>query len=393
MANSKIPTLLPIDEWSEIVGIPGWIFNQVRHPERPLRGECEQYWLQSAYSSDPNMPIGRDEVARAIGTAERRMADLAGFFMAPKWVCAEKVLWPQPKRGYQVEYPLLQTKWGYLIAAGIERYDQINVSGYPVNIAYSDEDGDLVDEWATITYNLYLEEYDECEIVVVPPNRDPYARDWRIRPLEIDIDSTTNVLTIQGPRWLFVDPDRWLRLVPIELDDDTAFLTGVDLYRHYNHTTTTQAQYQWQNTDCDVSCAQTCQSACVSVEDERVGHFTARTATYSGGQWNSAAWSVTGYSPKRVLIWYYSGFRDYACECDQMPVELKEAIVSLANVYLRTPPCACGIAAERIASDREEQKMDVVNVALAKTAFGTAAAGAVFAYSVVSGLPLIGKGG
>lgn len=392
MAHSKIRTLLSIDEWAAIVGIPGWIFNQVRHDERPLRGNCEDYWLQSSHYSDPNHPIGRDEVARAIATAEQRMADSAGFFMAPKWVCAEKIKWPQPKRGYQVSYPILQTRWGYLISGGIEAYDQITL--YPTPIVYSDEDGDGVLDTGTITYNLYLEEYDDCEIVVVPPGEDPYSEDWRIRPLEIEIDATTNVLTITGPRWMFVNPDEWNQLEPLLLSDDTAFLETVDLYRHYNKTYPTQAEYVWLGDACSTSCSETCQDACMTVLNERLGHFEAKTATWGSGAWVTTNWTVQNYTPSRVNAWYYSGYRDYSCEdCDFMPEQLKQAIVSLANVYLRTPPCACGIAAERLSKDREEQEMDNINVALAKTAFGTAAAGAVFAYSIVSGLPQIGRGG
>lgn len=394
MAHSKIRTLLSIDEWAEIVGIPGWIFNQVRHPERPLRGECEDYWLQSSAYSDPNRPVGRDQIARAIATAEDRMAALAGFFMAPKWVCAEKVKWPLPRRGQQTQYPILQSRWGHLISAGQEAWEQINALGYPTSIVYTDEDGDAVLDWATITYNLYLESYDECEIAVVPPGKDPTEEDWRIRPLQISINATTNVLTIQGPRWMFVDPDNWLPLDPILLSDNTKFLTGVDLWRHYNDSTTQQAQYVWDGDACDLTCGTTCQDACITITNERLGHFEARTATYGSGAWASTAWAVPQYSPSRVTLWYYSGFRDYSCgDCDYMSYELKEAIVSLANALLRMPPCACGIAAERIARDRDTQEIDNINVALAKTAFGTAAAGAVFAYSVVSGLPPIGKGG
>lgn len=392
MGHSRIRTLLPIDEWAEIVGIPGWIFNQVQHPTRPLRGGCEQYWLQSAHYSDPNTPIGRDEVARAIATAEQRMADLAGFFVAPKWICAEKAKWPMPRRGEQVSYPTLHSRWGYLISAGIEAYEQITL--YPQAVVYSDRDGDTYADWATVTYNLYLEDYDECEIVIIPPGRDPTREDWRIRPLQIEIDPDTNILTAQGPKWLFVDPDYWNQINPIPMEDGTYFLENVEIWRHYNDSTTRQAQYQWDGDSCEQVCGTTCQDACVTVTNERLGHFEAKTATYGSGAWVPTNWVVTGYSPSRVLLWYYSGFRDYSCDdCDFMTQELKEAIVSLANVYLRIPPCACGISAERLSQDRAEQPIDSLNAALAKTAFGTAARGAVFAYSVVSGLPPIGKGG
>jgi len=70
-----------------------------------------------------------------------------------------------------------------------------------------------------------------------------------------------------------------------------------------------------------------------------------------------------------------------------------EAITRLANVYMVEPPCGCGTTLERWKKDREEMSIDSMDVELAQSAFGSTARGAVFAYSVISTLPPIGKGG
>ena len=393
MAISKVRTLLSLDEYAERMAIPGWLFNQVLHPTRPQRGG-EKMWRQSGYYSDPNHIMGRDDLARSIATAERKIADLLGFWPAPKWICSEEVMWITPKRGNQIYIPELGTRWGQLISAGIEAFDLLNL--YPVAIVYSDTDGDGVTDWATITYNVYLNLANVCELVVVPNGMDPESREWRIRPLEVSLSG--GVLTIEGPKWLFVHPSHWLTLGDARLDDDSYFLWGVDLYRHYNDTTT-QAQYQWLgNTGCSTNmakCATTCQDACVSVTDRRVGHFVAETATYSASsaRWVSASWAVTAI-PHLVRIWYYSGYQDHNCyDCSQMGDSLKAAIRALTNVYLQECPCGRGLTRERWDHDREIMEMNNFDVALAQSAFGTTARGAVFARSVCATLQSLGQGG
>jgi hypothetical protein len=392
MAISRVRTILALDEWAEIMELPGWLFNQVLHPVRVQRGG-EMWWHQSGYYSDPNRIAGRDSVARAIATAERKIADHLGYWPAPVWTCGEQHDWPVPERGSQRWLPELKTNWGYLLAAGEETWAQLNID--PVGVVYSDEDGDGVEEWATITFAPYIDITNVCEVEVVPPNRNPAEREWRIRPLEASLDA--GVLTIQGPKWLFVNPDVWLTIESIGLDGTPPdFLASVDLYRHYNDTTGEQAEYMWVQNPCSTQpCREICQNACVKVMRRRTGHFVAETATYSpsSGQWVSATWSVQA-TPNQVRIWYYSGYTDYSCYgCERLPMSLKEAIVRLANVYLPETPCGKGFTRERWEHDREEMDMNNYDVALAQSAFGTTARGAVFARSVCATLEPLGKGG
>ena len=111
MAISRQRTLLALDEYAEIMEIPGWLFNQQYHPARPQRGG-EMFWRQSGYYSDPNRIAGRDSIARAIATAERKIADHLGFWPAPTWICQEPHRWPLPARGTQIQVSEMKTRWG-----------------------------------------------------------------------------------------------------------------------------------------------------------------------------------------------------------------------------------------------------------------------------------------
>lgn len=390
MAYSSIKTSLPLEEWARIMSVPGWHFNQVEHPGRPARGSCDLCWIQSGYSGDPNRIVGRDEVTQAIAEAEFQIARVCKYWPAPRWFCGDIVKWPDPSRGIWVQNPVLKSSWGYIIEAGIETWQQMNL--YPVAIVYSDTDGDEVDDWATITYNLYLEDLEECETVIVPTGYSP-EHNWGIRPLQVSIAG--GVLTVAGPKWMFVNPTVWLTTACIPMDEVTGFLEYVDIYKHFN-TPYPAARIIWPADYCDpLPCTDKWQDACISSLNSRNGQFTVIPGAYDAitGQWTRTGYAY-GLSPREVALWYYAGYRDPTCNvCDPMGPALKRAIVSLANCYMSDPPCGCDETMSRWRSDREEQTMTTFNVAMAKSHFGSSQRGAVFAYSVVHNLPPLGKGG
>ncbi len=395
MAISNIQTLLPLDEYARIMAIPGWLFNQVVHPARPLRGNCDQVWLQGGYFSDPNRILGRDDVAQAIATAEEQIAARLGYWPEPVWICGEEIPWPQPKRGMQMVAPTLKTKWGWVHRGGMRAIDLVLEDAI---VVYTDEDGDGVLDTATITViGLYNPPTSECEIIVVPRNMDPESREWRIRPLTVSVDSVTGDITITGPRWLFVEPIVWRTIASVSLDDDTSFATRVDVYRQYNDPQQ-QAQIVWDNPGdlCNTStgvCVETCQNACLTVVSRRPGLVTTTPATYNTGVWTYQAWLRNVY-PTKARLWYLAGYDGRWCQpCNQMGARLKEAIVRLANVYMIEPPCGCGVTEARWKRDREEMSIDSTDVVTAQSTFGTTARGAIFALSVVNSLPKMGKGG
>lgn len=399
MAISNIRTLLPLEEYARIMAIPGWHFNQVTHPGRGAAGGCDVVWYQESYWNGSDKIIGRNDLAQAIVTAERKIADACGFWPAPVWVQGEEHEWIHPARGVRQTYPRFKTNWGYLISAGVERWDLVGLYESPV--VYSDRDGDGLLDWATVTatlgypYYLYLTSpttCNLCELVVVPHGQDPTVREWRIRPLTVTHLGGYQY-RIEGPRWMFVRPEEHLTTLEIPLDEDEAFLNAVDVYCHYNYTGN-QAAYIWRDSCCN-EVGEDSQSAKVTVVRSRTGHFYARTADYdsSDGTWSLASWPCCE-EPDILRIWYYAGYRDgLSGPCDWMGASLKNAIVSLTNCYLVDNPCGCDYTVARFARDREEQEVNMVDIAMAQTLFGTTMRGAVTAYSMIKTLPPLGKGG
>ena len=392
MAIASTPTLLSLDEYAQVMAIPGWLLAQVYHPERPTRGACENIWYQSGYMGTGNRIVEREELARAIANAEEQMADYMGFWPGPRWVMAEPHEWPINAQGYSISNPSFISKWGHLIEFGIEAWvEQEDL--YPVLIDYSDRDKDGCLDWATLTFATTIT--NACEIVVVPPGKDPTDREWAIRPLKVEIDAGT--CTIEGPRWLFVDPDRWWTVEELNLATDTDFLTWVDIYRHYNDIST-QGQLVWKTeleacVGTTAICTEQCQSSCGVVDIERVGRFHLRSATYNAGTWTGTSLAYNPH-PNLVRIWYRAGYRTHVgYKCGRMSYKLSEAIARLANVFLPEAPCGCDYTLERWSKDREEMEIMTAGIALTQSAFGTTARGAVFAQSVAAKLEPIGQGG
>jgi len=392
MARSRIETLLPLEEYARIMSIPGWHFNQILHPTRPRRG-CDEVWIQSGYAGDPNRIVGRDEVAQAIAEAERQIAHVCKFWPAPRWFCGDRersILWPDPARGIIVETPVLRTHWGYLLAAGVEQWTQLNQAA--VDVEYIDTDADGITDWARFQYGLYLDEVEDCEVVITPRGYDP-SDGWAILPLDIEWDEGT--LQINGPKWLFVVPPLWNGVEPGSLDEVDDFLTEVDVWRHWNNPYPA-GSIHWLADPCDTTaCLNRYQDACISILRERTGTFTPTPGDYSEetGLWTR---DVLAYcdSPQDFHLWYYAGYRDTNCDdCSYMSPAMKRAIVSLANCYMAEPPCGCSITQERWKKDNEEQDMTTFNVAMANSHFGTSKRGAVYTYSVISRLPPLGRGG
>jgi hypothetical protein len=415
MARSNTITLLPLDEWARIMSVPAWAFNQVVWNDgasaRSQRDVCPTVYVQNGFWGDPNIIVGRDEVAQAIAVAEEMVAEMLGFWPARKYICGERITWPMPARGSQMHSPVLETRKGHVQEFGIESWELVCEN---VAVEYSDEDEDGVLERATVTcpsinlydlYDLYyddmLVDLDACDLVVVPNGYDPAH--YSIRPLNIAVDGDTAVATITGWRWQFVQPRFWLDVSEIPIMDDVYFIHGDDLYgfegvdvwKRYTDPRK-QAQLVWDTGPCDAyACRETCQDACAQVQDNEMGMFKVTPAQWdaSNEQWLRKRGACSG-TPRFVRVWYVSGYNNNRCyECSSMGPRMKEAIVRLSNCFLPEAPCGCSITRERWEKDREEMPIDSMDVELAQTTFGTTMRGAVWAYTVFKSIPPLGQGG
>lgn len=415
MARSDTVTLLPLDEWARIMSIPLWAFNQVVWDDgvspRSQMGACPDVYVQNGAWGDPNILVGRDEVAQAISVAEGMAAEMLNYWPATKYICGERIEWPVPSRGRQVRNPILMTRKGHVEGFGVEAWELLCEN---VPVTYSDVDEDGVLEVASVAcpdislydlYDLYydgmLVDTDRCHIVVAPHGYSP--TNYAIRPLSITVDGDTAVATITGWRWQFVWPRFWRDVGEIRVTDDVYFihgddlygLEGVDVWKRYRDPRQ-QAQIVWNTGPCDeYACRDTCQTACAHLTDRELGMFKV-----TPGQWDSSneQWlrqrSYGSSYPMYVRVWYASGYDDNTCdECTSMGPRMKEAIVRLANCFLPEAPCGCSITRERWQKDREEMPIDSMDVELAQATFGVSMRGAVWAYTVFNSLSPIKRGG
>jgi hypothetical protein len=263
------------------------------------------------------------------------------------------------------------------------------------DIAYSDADGDGTNDIATITiaaatWDAADATLDEVAVFYADEDSDIY----RIRNLDIE-ENTAGDLVISGPRCYFVDPDYWLDDAELDLSDDTYFLDtdAVDVYRRYNDPST-QAELVYHGTPtrtCSTPlCENTCQDACVIVDNYRLGSVVVVPASYSDSSWSLSTFTGN-LTPNQVKLWYQAGLPRQAN--GKIRSDLAEAIVRLANTLLPEAPCGCDLTRERYVRDRQEQEMTDFNVAMAASNFGTTRRGAVFAASVCRRLSPIASGG
>lgn len=332
---------------------------------------------------DTDRLLSRDDVANAIKTAEDMITDALHFYPAPVWIAAEEHTWPHPRRGAQLEYPPIGLNYGYFIEGGQRATDDIDAANVPV---YAGGVATVTVTAADIAAAGAAT--DEIEVYFAGET-DPQ---WRIRNLTRTLDPATGNVTLVGPWCYFINPTLWYAdCDPVDISNALLLVGTVDVLRVYNDPSA-QAQivFRGGTSGCAGSapCSETCQTACIRTEDERDSIVRALAATYSGGTF-SAASLVQNRIPDAVRFWYRAGL-DLQSN-GRMKSSIEQAIARLANCYLPEAPCNCDQTRNRWERDRELQDMNALDVALAMSAFGTTARGAVFAWGVVKRLsPLAG---
>ncbi len=381
MSRSSIKTLLTLEDYAKVMAIPGWLFNQCSHPGMARRGPYDQVFYQTGYFGDEELIIGRDQIARAISQAERKIAEILGYWPAQRYIEEEQT--PMPLKS-DVVYPKMQTRWGMLQAFGVKTTTTI---AEDLTVSYSDEDGDGYDDTATITINLIdaASVSDLCRLIVRP---DGYGESYEIAPLEAE-EQADGSIELTGKRWLFVLPSIWNTDEQASLDDDADFVTTVDVYEESTDTTD-QVTLIWSATLDNF--AQSTQSAFGLIEDQRVGLFRVLPATYGDGAWVRATLAKTRL-PDFYKYNYLSGYKDEFNDCSfEMNQELKQAVVSLANLYLPYDPAGVDFTRERFREDTEEIDVRTMIHHVVQRTFGSVTKGTMRVYAILDSLPQIGQG-
>lgn len=388
MARASIATLLSLDRFAKVMGINPAHFNQAEAPSLnpavfPLQNSCSDLWHQ--YDWQTNNQVSREEIARKIRSAEDDLENILNYPLAQRWIAGEMHQYPRHynRQGYgnglnvRGQMKSIQLKTGKFIQGGRRNTSLVGTATTAGGtLVYSDDDGDGLNETATITLTTSLT--DACEIKVYFAGNDG-DEEWEVRPVRSKSISGGNI-TIVLDSWLLINPDLWEQFptvdtnpsgVPgnsIDISSSSNFVTSVDVYREFNDFTQVSAVFFWERdafnltssilcNSCSGAGCQKCtliaQNGCLHVRDVDKGIVVPVPATYNltTEQWDSANWGECK-EPNQVKVWYQAGdiSNDFqrGKTCDTLSEYWAETITWLAVAKTDKPFCSCPTVDQKV---------------------------------------------
>lgn len=370
MARSSYPTVLSVSQYAMLMGInPAHFAGGAAGTIFPLGGSCNQVWYQ--YSWQAADRVAREDLGLAIFNAEQEIAQVLGYWPAPRWFSQEFVNYPRyydPTRwrtsGLDASERSISARlrYGRIIAGGRRSTTAIGTATASTpaapgdTLVYSDADGDGYQETATITLPVPSTMPHSQLIKAYWPGQT--APEWEIRPTRTKTLSGGSVV-MKFWSWQLVPWDRWEQFpsdtypAALDFNDPVNRLSSVDVLYEYNDPTAVSARFRWEASprlDCACGgvgcalCSFTAQDGCILPRDANAGTAALQPATYSGGAWSGLPWSLCR-DPDHVSVWYYAGAisEEYLSGQGQDPLSryLAEAIAWLATARLERPFCAC----------------------------------------------------
>ena len=182
----------------------------------------------------------RDMLARALHSAVEQSVPYLGYYPRPVWV--ENELIPL-ESGKQWNYQFITAKYGHIQQFGSRAVTAIEAGAA---VVYTDENGDDIDETASITVTTAVD-VDEIQVFfrVADGASSPANADYEIEPLNVT-DNGDGTVTLTGHRSLFVGPALWdtpftspdyRTRNTADVNDADNFVALVDVYRVYADTT------------------------------------------------------------------------------------------------------------------------------------------------------------
>lgn len=385
VANSPARTYnqLPLDTWRRIIGYHPWHFWQFTNTLMPITSSCNTLVYQYAWQDAD--AIGRSEIAKAIETAEARLAEYLGYFVGRHFV-TETLQYPRPmNHGQQYAASIggdgrwlnVRLNEGMIRNIGAETYSLVEAGAA---VTLSDEDGDGVNETFTVTAGTALTDASELGIYFASADRldgDSVSEAYRILPVGVTISA--GVVTFKGRAWLLGRPIKYEGVSPAGLDPDTVgnLAQTVDIYRRWcdpdgTTNSTAQAVLVWETAPypawaigCDTNTGVTFTTnaadpaavayglARVGIRDARLGEVTIGRAVYDSDQseWIGASWG-TCRQPDRVIIRYEAGAKISAVEntLNQARIDGRwdNIIARLAAAEMTRRICACDTANQEL---------------------------------------------
>lgn len=345
MTIASTETLLSLDQYAELLGIPPIHFAQGISLAYPDTGGCQSVWYQHSWMAPGK--ASREELARAIAQAETLITQLVGFWPAPTWSTDDTQPYPRQKEHSNgigtAYYPAMTsgkrktvgTQWGRFIAGG--RRD-VSLIATGVTVTYPvDLDHGLVTITAPWPNAVASQAF---EVAVFAGTDTSPSR--QIRYLRVTIGAG-GVVTIRGRPARFLVPAQWETNAVIDGDLVASYLTSVNLYRVCNSAegySYAPVEFGWQIAS-DVEPVNG--YGVLQAWNKQAGIVTPIPAIWDGA---TSSWRAVGFTPgvepHSIKMFYQAGWPlDPQGRVDE---PFARAIAALATSLLSSPVCGCSQA-------------------------------------------------
>lgn len=357
--------LLSVTQWAKIIGYNPFFMYGFAGALLPAQTACNKPTAKYSWQDADN--AGRDEIEQAIANAESMLFKYLKYRVAPQY--AEQTI-RTPAFYLNYNWPAVQLDEGYVQALGIEALTSISAN---VAITYTDEDGDGLQDTATVTAATTLTDPLAFRLYFTSTDRydgSGISERWEIRPIRCSIAGGT--ATITAPKWLFGVPQKYEQFNWNNngLDPASAgnFVTHVDIYTSTTDSggitnATAEGLLTWEsppwpwaccgpNPTSDDPASLTYGFARGNIRDSQQGWIYEAFSVYnaSTGLWNSSWWTECR-PPDRMTVRYLAGYpleaSPTASYYGQMNRALQTVVARLACAELTRPPLACETAGNR----------------------------------------------
>jgi len=329
-------------------------FNQMYCTSFPDPRGYDSIWYQDSWPNPGR--ASREDVALAIAEAEEMMAEIIGYWVAPKYTTDDRQIFPfvnyprSGRRPLSVELERLK-----FIAGGCRVVTLIEED---VDISASRVDNDH-DDWGELMVfsitDADASSWNIDEIAVYPSDSDTDDI-YRIKGLKITISGTT--ITVKGQSPQFTIPELWGTDQAIDGDDDAVFLDSVDIYRVHTVSSETHPPVRFMYKDLTVYPPYTTTYGVLEEVIAKRGLVQAVPAVWSDV---TSSWSVSTLTctmltkPDHLLLNYVSG---HPLLRGEVHPKLARAIAALATSRLTSPISGGGESVEKIYNEWQRRSDD-----------------------------------
>jgi len=382
--------LLSLEEFRREMGFHPWHFWGLANSTVPVNSACDDTVKQ--YSWQNSDAVGREDIVKAIETAEQRLHDYLGYWPAPKYD-SKQVKFPTyiNTRVRYSGYPDADGRWlsvstgeNFIQAIGVEQLTLIDTR----SVTYSDPDGDGLNELFTLTVSTTKTDITKLAFYFAAANRlnnEAVGEKYRIEPVNVVISG--GVATVTGSAWLLVRPILYEGASVGDINPSTAgnFVTTLEAYTHVTNPQgitiyDCQVRLEWEtmpypwfcgtgigsstaelvdggtpNTDYNpLSLDNSTDPASVGmavgragIRDSRLGSIIPAQSVWDAGAgvWYAVNWA-NEMAPDTITVRYQAGIP--LDSKGHMQAELRTLVARMAAAELARPICACDSASREL---------------------------------------------